>query len=66
MPAEPEIEQIGCVSQCVSEIWAANDSIRTRRRHSGLAHLSETAFADDFEVVKITRFDPGAGKEADD
>lgn len=66
MPAEPEIEQIDCVSQCVSQIWAAKDSSHTCRRHSGLAHLSETAFADDFEVVKITRFDPGAGKEAND
>lgn len=50
----------------MSQTRAEKGNRRACRRHGGLAYLSETAFADDFEVVKITRFDPGAGKEAND
>lgn len=36
------------------------------KREVGQTHLSKAAFADDFEVVKITGFDPNVEKQADD
>lgn len=41
-------------------MWEVN---LQRREAFWQTHLSKTAFADDFEVVKITRFDPDLEKK---